>query len=114
MAYQPQVKAIEYAPYKSGGKNPFPVPDIYLPYSECYNGNVLIKKAEAKTELTQAHLDEIYKCASDPVYFIENYCRIISLDDGIVSFKLFPFQKDMIRNFQAERFTLSLLARQSG
>ena len=109
-----QQKEIEYAPYKDGGKYPYPVKDIYLPYSECYNGNILIKKAFAKYSNTKEHIEEIMKCAEDPVYFIENYCRIISLDGGIVPFIMFDFQREMIKMFSEERFILANLARQNG
>ena len=107
-------KEIEYAPFKDGGDHPFPVEDILLPYSECYNVNILVKKAFAKTDLTQEHISEIIKCSDDPLYFIENYCRIISLDSGIVPFKVYDFQREMINSFQENRFTLNLLARQNG
>ena len=114
MAYQQQKKEIEYAPFKDGGDHPFPVGDILLPYSECYNGNILVKKAFAKTDLTQEHISEIIKCSDDPVYFIENYCRIVSLDGGVVPFIMFDFQREMIRLFSEHRFILANLARQNG
>jgi hypothetical protein len=108
------IKPIVYAPYKSGGKFPYPVKDIMLPYSETYNGNVVIKKARAKTDLTNDHILEIYKCSKDPIYFIENYCRIISLDEGLVPFKMYEFQKDMIKLYTENRYSLALTSRQLG
>lgn len=109
-----QKKEIEYAPWKDGGDHKFPVEDILLPYSECYNGNVLVKKAFAKTDLRQEHISEIIKCSDDPLYFIENYCRIISLDGGIVPFLLFDFQKEMIKMVTLNRYNLFTLGRQCG
>lgn len=107
-------KDILYAPFKDGAGYPFPVEDIQLPYRDTYNGNILIKKAFVKSELTTAHLSEIAKCKRDPIYFIENYCRIVSLDDGIIPFKLFDYQKKMIRMYAKNRFSLTLTARQMG
>lgn len=107
-------KDIQYSPHKDGGDYPFPVVDVLLPYSECYNGNILIKKAFAKTELTAEHIAEIVKCRKDPIYFIEKYCRITSLNEGIVPFKLFDFQREMIMTFTDHRFVLSMCARQNG
>jgi hypothetical protein len=107
-------KDIVYAPYKDGAGHPFLVPDINLPYRDTYNGNILIKKAYVRCDLTVLHLQEVAKCATDPIYFIENYCRIISLDDGIIPFKLFEYQKEMIKMYAESRFSLTLTARQMG
>ena len=49
-----------------------------------------------------------------PVYFVENYVKVISLDDGMVPFVLYPYQKDMFKQFQENRFNVVLACRQSG
>ena len=107
-------KDVYYAPFKDGAGYPFPVEDIHLPYRDTYNGNILIKKAFTKSDLTMAHLIEAAKCANDPIYFIENYCRIVSLDEGIIPFRLFDYQKEMIEMYANNRFSLTLTARQMG
>jgi hypothetical protein len=107
-------KAIQYAPFKDGAGHPFPVEDIMLPYKDTYNGNILIKKAFVKSELSMNHIIEAARCEKDPIYFIENYCRIVSLDDGIIPFKLFDYQKKMIKMYAENRFSLTLTARQMG
>lgn len=107
-------KDILYAPFKDGGGTRFPIDDIMLPYKDTYNGNILIKKAFSKSDLTYDHQMEIVKCARDPIYFIEKYCRIISLDDGIIPFELYDYQKEMITSYVANRFNLTLTARQMG
>lgn len=105
---------ILYAPYKDGAGHAFPVEDILLPYRDTYNGNILIRKAYSKSDLSMTHLLEVAKCEADPIYFIENYCRIVSLDDGIIPFKLFDYQKEMINMYVNQRFCLTLTARQMG
>ena len=50
----------------------------------------------------------------DPIYFIQKYVRIISLDEGLISFKLYDFQKEMVGTFHNNRFTICKLPRQSG
>ena len=50
----------------------------------------------------------------DPIYFIETYAKIISLDAGLVQFKLYPYQKQMFKKFQENRFNVVLACRQSG
>ena len=50
----------------------------------------------------------------DPLYFIQKYIRIVSLDLGVVSFDLFPFQKEIVGTIHKNRFTICKLPRQSG
>jgi len=50
----------------------------------------------------------------DPLYFIQNYVRIVSLDEGLVPFKMYDFQKEMVGTFHKNRFTICKLPRQSG
>lgn len=107
-------KEIYYAPFKDGGGTAFPIEDIMLPMRDTYNGNILIKKAFTKHDLSTDHVNEIRKCKRDPIYFIENYCRIVSLDEGIIPFRMFKYQRDMIRMYVKSRFSLTLTARQMG
>ena len=45
---------------------------------------------------------------------LKNYVKIISLDEGLIQFKMYPFQKEMIGTFHKNRFTICKLPRQSG
>lgn len=107
-------KEIQYAPFKDGGGYPFPVDDVQLKVKDTYLGNTLVKRGQVKHDLTIAQIQEITKCAMDPIYFIETYCRIVSIDDGIVPFRLFDYQKEMIDMYMNNRFCLTLTARQMG
>jgi hypothetical protein len=51
---------------------------------------------------------------NDPVYFAEKYCKVISLDQGLVPFNLYPYQRKMFKQFQEHRFNVVLACRQSG
>jgi len=50
----------------------------------------------------------------DPVYFAEKYVKVISLDEGLVPFKLYPYQRKMFEHFNEHRFNIVLACRQSG
>ena len=50
----------------------------------------------------------------DPVYFAEKYVKVISLDSGLVDFKLYPYQREMFNHFNENRFNVVLACRQSG
>jgi hypothetical protein len=79
-----------------------------------YNGNALIKKAGIEHEFDQDQIKELVKCASDIVYFVSNYCKIITLDKGLQLFKPFEYQKRMLKVFDDDRFVINLLPRQMG
>ena len=64
-----------------------------------YLGNPNLKRANVSQEWTEKQLLEYKKCMDDPQYFIENYVRIVSLDEGLIPFKMYPFQKEMIGTF---------------
>ena len=79
-----------------------------------YLGNPNLKKANVSVEWTEKQIDEYTQCMKNPLYFIENYIRIVSLDEGLVPFKMYDFQKEMVGTFHKNRFTICKLPRQSG
>jgi len=79
-----------------------------------YLGNPNLKKANVQQQWTKEELQEYKKCMDSPQYFVESYIMIVSLDEGLVPFKLYDFQKDMIGTFHNNRFTICKLPRQSG
>ena len=79
-----------------------------------YLGNSNLKKANVQQEWTKEELQEYKRCMDDPQYFVEKYIMIVSLDEGLVPFKLYDFQKEMIGTFHNNRFTICKLPRQSG
>ena len=82
--------------------------------SENYLGNPNLFKAHTKQEYTEQQIVEIDKCMSDPVYFIKTYIKIVNIDEGLVPFEMYPFQEKMVRSFDANRFSICKLPRQSG
>ena len=82
--------------------------------SEVYLGNPNLKKANTPIEFTQDNILEFLKCKDDPVYFANNYIRIVSLDEGLVPFRMYPFQKKLIHNFHENRFNICKMPRQTG
>jgi hypothetical protein len=82
--------------------------------NDFYKGNQEIKKKGVEIEYTPEQVDELIKCYRDINYFLEKYVYIISLDEGKVLFKTYDFQKDMLRQFKNNRFTIATLGRQLG
>ena len=79
-----------------------------------YLGNPNLKKANVTQEWTKKQLFEYKRCMEDPLYFIQTYVKIISLDEGVIPFKMYNFQKEMVGTFHSNRFTICKLPRQSG
>jgi len=66
-------------------------------------------------ELTRKQiLKEIIRCGKDSVYFINNYCKISHPLEGLIPFKTYDFQDDLLRHFDDYRFNIILKARQLG
>jgi len=79
-----------------------------------YLGNPNLKKANVQQQWTKKQVEEFSLCMQDPIYFIKNYIKIVSLDEGLVPFDLYDFQKEMVGTFHSNRFTICKLPRQSG
>ena len=82
--------------------------------NESYLGNPNIKKDGVSQEWTNEEVAEYAKCMNDPVYFAKNYCKVISLDRGLVPFELYAYQEKMFEQFNSNRFNIVLACRQSG
>ena len=79
-----------------------------------YKSNKYLKASGVRMKFTPEQISERIRCASDPIYFIENYVKIIHVDRGLVNFDLYPFQKKLINTIHNNRFTIAKLPRQVG
>jgi len=81
---------------------------------DSYRDNPLLKRAGVQLEYTQEQVDEYIKCAKDPVYFAKNYIKIVNVDEGLINFKMWPFQEEMLNLFKDNRFVITKCPRQVG
>ena len=81
---------------------------------QSYLGNPNVKRDGVQEQWTPQKLQEYKRCMLDPVYFAEKYVKVISLDSGLVDFKLYPYQKEMFEHFNEHRYNIVLACRQSG
>jgi hypothetical protein len=79
-----------------------------------YLGNPNVKRDGVETEFSKEEVLEYQKCMQDPAYFARTYIKIISLDEGLVPFDLYPYQEEMFKHFKDNRFSIVLACRQSG
>lgn len=89
---------------------------VNLPKEAYYMGNTnLISGQYVRSGLyTVMQKLEYVKCSRDIIYFTEKYVKIISIDEGIIPFKLYPFQKKLLRRYSEFRFNIAMQCRQSG
>ena len=79
-----------------------------------YLGNSYLKKVGEQIEFTPEMLKEYMKCAEDPVYFAENYIKIVHVDKGLINLDMYDYQKDITEKITKNRRVAVLTARQSG
>jgi|694.fasta_scaffold19088_10 hypothetical protein len=79
-----------------------------------YNGNFSLKRTGVDFSYTEEQVLEIAKCVEDPIYFIDNYCYIVTLDHGIQPFKLYDCQKKKIKLIHDNRKVILMEGRQQG
>ena len=79
-----------------------------------YLGNPSIKRDGVVGDFTRKEITEYQKCQKDPAYFARKYVKIISLDEGLINFDLYPYQEKMFQHFYKNRFSIILACRQSG
>lgn len=79
-----------------------------------FKGNDRLPGADSQYKYTVEDLREFVKCQKDPVYFIRNYVKIISLDTGLTNFELYDFQEKMVQCYHENRFSITMASRQVG
>ena len=79
-----------------------------------YLGNSNLKAAGVNVNFSPEQIEEYVKCSQDPLYFIKNYVKIVSLDKGLVPFEPYDYQQEMIRTIHENRFVIGKLPRQTG
>ena len=91
------------------------IEDIDCPKEQLLDNRVGIPSRNYDYDgLTILHQLEWLKCKHDEIYFVEKYVKILTLDNGEQPFKLWDYQKELIKSFEDNRFVLSVQSRQSG
>jgi hypothetical protein len=82
--------------------------------TDVYFGNPNLKRANTPIQFTQDQVAEYIRCKDDPVYFANNYIKIVNLDEGLTNFHPYDFQEKLINNFHNHRFNICKMPRQTG
>lgn len=81
---------------------------------ENYLGNPNLKRSNVAQDFTEEQIKEFVKCSQDPYYFITKYIQIVNIDEGLIPFQPYDFQKDIIELVKDERFVICKMPRQTG
>jgi hypothetical protein len=82
--------------------------------AKSYLGNANLKASGVPLNFTKDEIEEYLKCADDPIYFIESYCKIVTLDHGLQPFKLYDCQKNKVKVIHENRKVILMEGRQQG
>ena len=74
----------------------------------------LTKRAYQVESWSKDQILELARCANDPVYFLEQYAWIQHPTKGRVKFVLFDYQKDLLRCYHENKYSINMLGRQMG
>ena len=85
-----------------------------LDKNSSYLGNPNLKRQNVEVEFTPEQVQEYLKCANDPVHFFETYIKIVNVDEGLIAFKPYEFQKEIVQKCVDNRFTICKMPRQTG
>lgn len=78
------------------------------------NIDQIIKKPYQKHSYKPHEIEELYKCANDPIYFCENYVYVQTTSEGRKLFKPYDFQKRFINQLTKYKYNIALMSRQMG
>lgn len=78
-----------------------------------YRGSITLKKPGTSIDWTPELLHEFIKCSEDPLYFGENYMKIVT-EEGLVVPELYEYQRDIITKVWKNSSVIAECARQSG
>lgn len=79
-----------------------------------YNGNPLLKKTRKKIAWTQEQVQEWLKCAADPIYFAEQYIKVVHVDHGFIPIRMYDYQKEIVTKVTNSRRVAVVTSRQAG
>jgi len=79
-----------------------------------FNANEGVRRKGIKFAMTPEEIEEYIKCKLSVYYFAEHYCKI-KLEDGTVGqMKLRDYQKDIIKLYTENRYSILMASRQVG
>ncbi len=73
-----------------------------------------VKSPYQLERFTDEQIRELSLCANDPIYFIDNFCWVQHAVRGKIPFKLYRYQRDLLKCYHDNRYSINMLGRQMG
>jgi hypothetical protein len=74
----------------------------------------LTKTPYKKEKYTEQQIHELALCSTDPKHFMKEHCYIQHPTKGRMKFALYDFQEELVDVYHNNRYSISMLARQTG
>ena len=88
--------------------------DDQNPNDKGYRGSTNLKRVGTNIPWTKELLEEFIKCSEDPVYFGEQYMKVVHIDRGLETMKMYDYQRDIVQSVHDKNRVVAECARQSG
>jgi hypothetical protein len=79
-----------------------------------FNSNDGVRRKGIKFAMTQDEIEEYIRCKLSVYYFAEHYCKIKLEDGSIGQMTLRDYQKDIIKLYTENRYSILMASRQIG
>jgi len=79
-----------------------------------YLGNPKLKKSNIEIDFSEKEIKELVKCNKDVVHFCETYIKIVSIDEGLMPYQPYDYQKNIMHSVNENRFVICKMPRQTG
>ena len=79
-----------------------------------YRGSGTLKRSNVSIQWTPELVKQYMICENDPIYFAENFMKIVNVDQGLITIPLYDYQKEIVLTVKDNRYTVAECARQSG
>ncbi len=79
-----------------------------------YLSNPKLKRIGQSISMTREQVDQYILCSEDPIYFAENFYKLVHVDKGLITPQLYPYQKNLIMSYHNDRKVVINACRQSG
>jgi hypothetical protein len=79
-----------------------------------YLGNQNLKRQNTEIGYTRDQMLEYARCMKDPIHFLHTYVKIVHIDHGLVPFRTYDYQRDIINLAVDNRYVICKMPRQCG
>lgn len=77
------------------------------------SNDINMRRPKLIYQYTKEEMEELRKCAADPIYFGERYAKVMT-DNGIIQIKFRDYQLEVTEGFLKNKYSILMASRQVG